>query len=86
MGTPARVLEPTAVRRLLSHGQRWKDATCARVIVLLSFHAGLRACRLVVADGARPGGGMSERLSVAGTIAKNGRARCIRRRAHCGRR
>lgn len=43
---PAKVLRPAEVHKLLKHvcGQRYPDR--ARVIILLSFRAGLRACEI----------------------------------------
>lgn len=47
---PARVLEPADVRRLLRLVEHQRHAYRNRVIVLLSFKAGLRACEIAGAD------------------------------------
>ncbi len=77
---PARVLRPEDVRLLLEHveGQRHRERN--RVIILLSFKAGLRACEIsglqwpmVLATDHRLG----DVLTITGSIAKMGSGRRI---------
>lgn len=77
---PARVLRPEDVCLLLEHveGQRYPERN--RVIILLSFKAGLRACEIsglqwpmVLATNHR----MGDVLTITGAIAKMGSARRI---------
>jgi integrase len=76
----ARVLEPADVRRLLRDVRQTANSERNTVIILLSFKAGLRACEIaglswpmVLAANGR----VTDSLDIAGTIAKNGRARRI---------
>ncbi len=80
MPQPARVLEGADVRRLIRHVGFHRHATRNHVMVLLSFKAGLRACEIAGLEWSmvlKPGGGVSYLMHVAGSIAKNGNARCI---------
>ena len=78
MSNPAKVLAAVELRQLLEHvdeGPLAKRNTC---VVLLSFRAGLRACEIAGLEWGmvlRSDGRLSEHLSIAGSIAKNGRAR-----------
>ena len=80
MGTPAKVLAPGEVRRLQARARRGRYALRNRVIVLLSFKAGLRACEIAGLSWEMvlaPGGRIGSSLMISGTIAKNGRARRV---------
>lgn len=80
MGTPAKVLAPGELRRLQAHASRGRFALRNKVIVMLSFKAGLRACEIAGLDWSmvlRPGGCLGQSLMISGTIAKNGRARRV---------
>ena len=80
MGSSAKVLASADLRRLLAFVGRERGADRSRCMVLLSFRAGLRACEIAGLDWsmvACAGGRISQQISVSGTIAKNGRARCI---------
>lgn len=50
MGTPAKVLAPGDVCRLQARASRGRFALRNRVMVLLSFKAGLRACEMAGLD------------------------------------
>lgn len=78
MGTPAKVLAPGEVRRLQARAGRGRHALRNRVMVMLSFKAGLRACEIagldwsmVLTAGARVG----PLINIGDEIAKNGRGR-----------
>ena len=80
MTQPAKVLAPVDVRRLLEHVDHGRFAARNIAMVLLSFKAGLRACEIAglsweMVCNAR--GGVDSILTIAGTIAKNGRGRRI---------
>lgn len=80
MTRPAKVLAQADVRNLLKCAARSPRATRDRLIILLSFKAGLRACEIAGLDWAMvltPSGDVARSLQVAGTIAKNGRGRQI---------
>ena len=47
---PAKVLEADDVRRVLAHVKEQRHPTRNKVIVLLSFKAGLRACEIAGLD------------------------------------
>lgn len=77
---PARVLRPEDVRLLLEHIEGHRHQERNRVIVLLSFKAGLRACEIsglqwpmVLASDQKVG----DVLTVPGSIAKMGSGRCL---------
>lgn len=80
MGSPAKVLRPADVRRLVGHVVTLRRPERGHVMVLLSFRAGLRACEIagldwsmVLSAGCRVG----EALHVAGSIAKLGQSRVV---------
>lgn len=78
MGTPAKVLAPGDVRRLQARATRGRFALRDRVIVLLSFKAGLRACEIAGLDWTMvltPDGRVGPWITVGNSIAKNGRGR-----------
>jgi integrase len=80
MGGPAKVLEVAHLRRLISHVQVTRNADRNRVMVLLSFKAGLRAGEIAGLDWRmllRPDGRLSKQLSIDHRIAKNGSGRRI---------
>lgn len=77
---PARVLKPDDVRLLLEHVAGQRHAERNRVIILLSFKAGLRACEIsglewpmVLATDHSVG----ETMAIPGSIAKMGSGRHI---------
>ena len=78
MGTPAKVLAAGDVRRLQARVGRGRFALRNRVVVMLSFRAGLRACEIAGLDwkmvlGAD--GKISGYMMIGDAIAKNGRGR-----------
>lgn len=78
MGTPAKVLAAGDVRRMQARAARGRYADRNRVIVLLSFKAGLRACEIAGLDWTMvltPKGTIGDRILVSDGIAKNGRGR-----------
>ena len=78
MSTPAKVLAPGELRRLQRRAGRGRYALRNKVMVLLSFKAGLRACEIAGLDWTMvldPSGRLSRSLLIASGIAKNGRAR-----------
>ncbi|KQU46955.1 integrase [Sphingomonas sp. Leaf339] len=80
MPHPARVLEHGDVRRILRHVATRRHAHRDRVLVLLSFKAGLRACEMAGLTWPmvlKPDGRISDHIFVAATIAKNKFARRI---------
>ncbi len=80
MTQPAKVLGTADVRRLLRNVSRHRYDRRSRVMVLLSFKAGLRACEIAGLSWSmvlRPNGQIAPSINVAGTIAKNGRGRRI---------
>ena len=80
MSQPARVLEAADVRRVLRRVGCHRHAARDKIIVLLSFKAGLRACEIAGLTWPmvlRPDGRLSHLIYVSGTIAKNGSARRI---------
>lgn len=77
---PARVLEDGDVRRLLRHVSSQRHPTRNRVIILLSFKAGLRACEisgLTWPMVLTPGHKVSSTIRVSNDIAKKGSGRVI---------
>lgn len=76
----AKVLESNDVRRLLKHARGHRHAIRDRVIILLSFKAGLRAAEIAGLTWPmviRPNGRVSDELAIAASIAKCGSARRI---------
>ncbi|MFG6083651.1 tyrosine-type recombinase/integrase [Paracoccus litorisediminis] len=77
---PAKVLEDGDLRRLLKAIALTRHPARNRVIVLLSFHAGLRACEIAGLTWPMvlgPTGKLTNTLAVTMGIAKGGRSRCI---------
>ena len=80
MATSAKVLAPGELRRVQARASRGRFAFRNRVMVMLSFKAGLRACEIagltwamvLAADGR-----IGSSLMIDGLIAKNGRARRV---------
>jgi integrase len=80
MPGPARALPAADVRQLLIHVATHRYAVRDRVIVLLSFKAGLRACEIAGLDWTmvlKPSGQVSDHLNIADRIAKMGSGRRI---------
>lgn len=80
MSQAAKVLAPVDVRRLLRCAGRSRHSARDKLIILLSFKAGLRACEIAGLDWSMAlsaDGRVAPSLSIAGTIAKNGRGRRI---------
>lgn len=78
MGTPAKVLAPGEVRRLQARASRGRHAIRNRVMVMLSFKAGLRACEIAGLDWnmiLTPRRLVGPVLMIGDAIAKNGRGR-----------
>lgn len=80
MSHPARVLGGGDVRALLRYVATTRRAHRNRVLVLLSFKAGLRACEIAGLDWSmvlRADGKLDRIISVGNAIAKNGSGRRI---------
>jgi integrase len=80
MTQPAKVLAPRDVRRVKARARRGCFALRNQIMVLLSFKAGLRACEIAGLTWSMvltPRGKIAASITVAGTIAKNGRGRRI---------
>jgi len=80
MSQPAKVLAPGHVRNLCRRAGRGRYAMRNQLIVLLSFKAGLRACEIAGLSWAMvltPSGKIAASITVAGSIAKNGKGRRI---------
>ena len=80
MTQPAKVLAASGVRALLrrARGTRYASRNC--LIILLSFKAGLRACEIAGLTWSmvlNPRGDIATSITIAGSIAKNGRGRRI---------
>ena len=78
MGTSAKVLAPADVRRLAARAGKRRRGPREKLIVLLSFRAGLRACEIAGLDWTMvvtASGEVSAILAVDHSIAKNGRGR-----------
>jgi integrase len=78
MSTPAKVLAPGELRRVQKHAARGRFPLRNKVMVLLSFKAGLRACEIARLDWTMvlgPSGRVGSSLMIGSGIAKNGRAR-----------
>ena len=77
---PARVLEPGDVRRLLAYTQGQRHHLRNRVIIMLSFKAGLRACEiggLTWPMVLKTDGRVAQQIRVSRHIAKCGSGRNI---------
>lgn len=77
---PARVLEPGDVRRLLAHTQGQRHHLRNKVIIMLSFKAGLRACEiggLTWPMVLKTDGRIAQQIRVSRHIAKCGSGRNI---------
>ncbi|GGD59252.1 tyrosine-type recombinase/integrase [Erythrobacter arachoides] len=77
---PARVLEPRDLERLINHTDQTRHPTRNKVIVLLSFKAGLRACEIAGLTWSmvlRSDCKVSNHLSISKHIAKYGSGRQI---------
>lgn len=77
---PAKVLEPGDVRQLLKHVEHQRHPNRNRVMVLLSFKAGMRACEIaglewsmVLTSDKR----VSDQITIAKSIAKKGSGRRV---------
>ena len=80
MTQPAKVLASCDVRRLCARAGQGRFALRNRLIVLLSFKSGLRACEIAGLDWSMiltPRRRVAASITVAGHIAKNGRGRHI---------
>ena len=80
MTQPAKVLAPPDVRRLCARAGRGRFAVRNRLIILLSFKAGLRACEIAGLDWSMAitaNGRIAATLTISTTIAKNGRGRAL---------
>ena len=80
MRGPAKIVEARDLKQLLSHISERRHYQRDTVIILLSFKAGLRACEIAGLDWAMvttSAGVIADSISVAASIAKNGRARRI---------
>ena len=76
----AKIVEARDLKQLLSHISERRHYQRDTVIILLSFKAGLRACEIAGLDWAMvttPAGVIADSISVAASIAKNGRTRRI---------
>lgn len=80
MPHPARVLEQADVRHLLDAVSLHRHSLRDRVLVLLSYKAGLRACEMSGLDWTMvltPKRGIASQLYIAASIAKNAAARHV---------
>jgi integrase/recombinase XerC len=80
MSTPAKVLAPGEVRRLHARASRGRYALRNKVIILLSFKAGLRAGEIAGLNWSMvlaPGGRIGSWLMIPGGIAKYGKGRRV---------
>lgn len=80
MSQPAKVLAPAHIRKVCKRAGRGRYALRNQLIVLLSFKAGLRACEIAGLTWCMvltPSGRVAASLTVAGSIAKNGRGRRV---------
>ncbi len=78
MGISAKVLTAADVRRVLDHVACQRNADRNRVIILLSFKAGLRACEIAGLSWPmilRPDGALNDQITIDAVIAKNGSGR-----------
>ena len=86
MTQPAKVLASRHVRNLCKRAGRGRYALRNRLIVLLSYKAGLRACEIAGLDWSMvltAKAHVAASLTIAGTIAKNGRGRRIQSTLNC---
>jgi integrase/recombinase XerD len=77
---PAKVLEPGDVRQLLTHTGRQRYPERNRVMILLSFKAGLRACEIAGLEWPMvlgSNGRVADQIVIARSIAKKGSGRQI---------
>lgn len=77
---PAKVLDAVDLRQLLQAVAMTRYPVRNHVLVLLSFHAGLRACEISGLTWPMvlgPSGRLADTLSISGGIAKGGRSRCV---------
>lgn len=77
---PAKVLDAVDLRRLLQTVATTRHPVRNHVLVLLSFHAGLRACEISGLTWSMvlgPSGQLADTLSISGGIAKGGRSRRV---------
>lgn len=77
---PAKVLEPADLRRVLKHVKKQRYPARNRVIILLSFKAGLRACEIAGLDWAmvlQSDYSVGNQIYVSANIAKKGSKRFI---------
>lgn len=77
---PAKALEQADVRRLLRHVTRTRHRLRNRVLILLSFKAGLRACEMAGLDWSMVltgSGGIAPHIAIHRSIAKRGSGRTI---------
>jgi integrase len=80
MSNPARVLAEGDVHRVLRHVSLLRYPNRNRVVVLLSFKAGLRACEIAGLRWEmllRPDGRIDNLLHISGSISKNGNPRRV---------
>ncbi|QYE35228.1 site-specific integrase [Polymorphobacter sp. PAMC 29334] len=80
MGKPAKVLTAVDVCRVLEKTSADRDSPRSRVVVLLSFKAGLRAAEIAGLEWSMvlgADGRLSDHISIADRIAKNGSGRRI---------
>jgi integrase/recombinase XerC len=80
MSKPAKVLTAADLRRVLDHTSDCRDAARSRVMVLLSFKAGLRAAEIAGLDWSMvlgADGRLADHLAIADRIAKNASGRRV---------
>ena len=80
MPDPARVLDVADVRRLLRQSATHRHAARDRLIILLSFKAGLRACEIAGLDWGmvlKPNGRLNDCVHLSKSITKNGTPRRV---------
>lgn len=80
MAGSAKILEDQEFKKLLQRMRGQRQQLRNRIILLLSFKAGLRACEIAGLDWAMvttAGGALSDSIAIGGSIAKNGRPRRV---------